>query len=533
MSLSKALQKWATIKGVRVLDMDEAKIKYGVNTLALSREVLGALQVSKVEQIQKIVRLANTYKIPLYPISGGRNWGYGSALAATDGCVILDLSLMNQIHELNTSLGYVTLEPGVTQEQLYLFLKQHGDIYMVPTTGAGPTGSIVGNALERGFGVTPEQDHFASVLMLKAVLPNGEIYESALTMFGGHRSDTVFRWKIGPYLEGLFAQGNIGIVVQATIALVKKPESVTQFLVFINDHNFEDAVVAISNIKRNLGGLLGGVNIMNKRRLLSMIATEQRWTNNNTLSEMLIRDLAKKRHLSDWVVMGGIYCPDEIIDGTIQYLKSEFKPIATNIVFLNKKKIKFAKNILKLLPLSKLKNTVLSAEKALDILEGVPNSVALALAYLKNPKKSLTRENISPDEDGCGLIWYAPLLPIDPSLVRDYTQELTRVCLSKDIEPLITLTAISERCFDSTIPILFDKNNKKETEQAYECHELLMELSKEMGIFPYRLDINTMRNTFDAAEGSAFSMNQKIKAALDPNNIIAPGRYIKFTKPKK
>jgi FAD/FMN-containing dehydrogenase len=71
MSLSKALQKWATIKGVRVLDMDEAKIKYGVNTLALSREVLGALQVSKVEQIQKIVRLANTYKIPLYPISGG------------------------------------------------------------------------------------------------------------------------------------------------------------------------------------------------------------------------------------------------------------------------------------------------------------------------------------------------------------------------------------------------------------------------------------------------------------------------------
>ncbi len=532
MSTAKAFEKWGAITGVVVLDMEKAKAKYGVNTLATSREILGALQVETVAQIQKIIKVANVHKVPLYPISGGHNWGYGSALSASDGCVILDLSGMNKIHELNSSLSYITLEPGVTQAQLYAFLKQQGDVYMVPTTGAGPMGSIVGNALERGFGITPEQDHFASILTLKAVLPNGEIYESALTQFGGHRSDSVFPWKIGPYLEGLFAQGNMGVVVQATIALVKRPPSVTQFLVFIDNQNFEDAIAVIANIKSRLGKHVGGINIMNKRRLLSMIATEQRWLNNETLSEMQIRELAKQRHVSDWVVMGGIYCPTELLKETVTYIKKEFKPYTSKIVIVNRKKIKLVQSVLKFMPLSKLKNTILSAEKALSILEGVPNSVALALAYLKNPKKSLTRENISPDEDDCGLIWYSPLLPIDPSLVRDYTQELTRICLSKDIEPLITLTAISERCFDSTVPILFDKNNKKEAERAYECHRELIELSREMGIFPYRMDINTMRNTFDAAEGSAFTMYQKMKAAIDPNNIIAPGRYSKFTPPK-
>ena len=321
MSVTKAFEKWKGVAGVSVLDKETAKTKYGVNTLATSREILGALQVLNVSQIQKVIKIANQHKVPLYPISGGHNWGYGSALAATDNCVILDVSGMNKIHELNKSLGYITLEPGVTQAQLYTFLKHNGDDYMVPTTGAGPMGSIVGNALERGYGITPEQDHFASILNLKAVLPNGEIYESALSQFGGHQSDLVFPWKIGPYLEGLFAQGNIGVVVQATISLVRRPPSVTQFLVFISDKNFEEAVSVIANLKGSLGKHVGGINIMNKRRLLSMIATEQRWLNNETLSEMQIRELAKQRHISDWVVMGGIYCPEEFLDQTITYVK--------------------------------------------------------------------------------------------------------------------------------------------------------------------------------------------------------------------
>ncbi|MDP2838117.1 MAG: FAD-binding oxidoreductase [Candidatus Moranbacteria bacterium] len=527
MHIVNAFQEWSLVSGVTVLHENEAMEKFAANTIGAKRRILGVLGAQTVSQVQAIVAIANKNKIPLYPISGGRNWGYGSAVPTTNNCVILDLSSMNNILELNEELSYVTLEPGVTQEQLHEYFKRCGSRHMVPTTGAGPQGSIIGNALEKGYGITPHEDHFEAMLCLKAVLPSGEIYESALAKFGGYRSDTLFRWKIGPYLEGLFAQGNVGIVVQATIALAQKPREITQFLVFIDDKHFEDAITGMASIKKNLGSLLGGVNIMNKRRLLAMIEKKQEWIGGETLPEVHIRALAKKRNLSDWVIMGGLYCPNEVSHGAISFIRSEFRSVSKYTVFLNRKKVNLLKKLLSFLPVPKLKGLVSSLERALDILEGVPSTVALALAYLKNHHKSPVRDNLSPDKDECGLIWYSPLLPVEASFVRDYTQEITRICLSKGIEPLITLTTISERCFDSTVPILFDQNDEDESARARECHRLLLDLSKEMGVFPYRVDIDTMRKEFDQAEGACFTMMQKIKKAIDPNNIIAPGRYIK------
>ncbi|HJP34531.1 MAG TPA: FAD-binding protein, partial [Gammaproteobacteria bacterium] len=48
----------------------------------------------------------------LYPISRGKNWGYGDACPTTDGAAIVDLSRMNQIVEVNTDLAYCVVEPG-------------------------------------------------------------------------------------------------------------------------------------------------------------------------------------------------------------------------------------------------------------------------------------------------------------------------------------------------------------------------------------------------------------------------------------
>jgi hypothetical protein len=53
----------------------------------------------------------------------------------------------------------VTLEPGVTQARLHEFLCDGKYPYLVPVTGAGPNCSIVGNAIERGYGITPWVDH--------------------------------------------------------------------------------------------------------------------------------------------------------------------------------------------------------------------------------------------------------------------------------------------------------------------------------------------------------------------------------------
>src|SRR3970040_2087400 len=58
------------------------------------RESLASAAVapSSVEQVQQVVRIANKYKTPLYPISTGKNYAYGGASANLSGSVIVDLT---------------------------------------------------------------------------------------------------------------------------------------------------------------------------------------------------------------------------------------------------------------------------------------------------------------------------------------------------------------------------------------------------------------------------------------------------------
>ena len=159
----------------------EAEARYGRNSLAACRRIPGAIRPRSHEEVLRCIEAANVYKVRLYPISQGHNWGYGGATPVQDDSVVMDLSEMKRILDFDGELGIVTLEPGVTQAQLSAFLIESNDQYLSPVHGGGPQCSIIGNALERGYGLTPVVDHFAAVTSLRAVLGSGEEYCSCLT----------------------------------------------------------------------------------------------------------------------------------------------------------------------------------------------------------------------------------------------------------------------------------------------------------------------------------------------------------------
>ena len=526
--VQEALLKWKAIAGVSILSKEEATNSFGQNTLGIEQSIEGAIVVTTPEHVVQVITIAHEYHVPLYPISGGHNWGYGSALPVNHECFILDLSTMNRIIEVNEKLGYMRIEPGVTQGQLYDYFLKHNLPFMVPTTGAGPLGSLIGNALDKGFGITPHEDHFGAVLSLKAVLPNGKIYTSTMNELGGYVSDTLFKWKIGAYMDGLFVQGNAGVVVEATIALARKPESMTQFLIFVNEENFKYVVEGVARTKRRLGSMVGGINIMNKHRLLSMLEPKEVWQGDGTLTEVHIQELAKKRSLPDWMIMGGIYGPASLHASIKSLIKKEFEVDATRIIFLNAKRIKMLLFLVRMTPFSKLRRTIEGLRDGLEILEGKPSVVALPLAYLKNPAPLPQPSDLSLHVNECGLMWFAPLLPADGKFVMEYVSQAKKICVSHDIEPLVTLTTLSERCFDATIPIVFNKSDKESVQKAHACYKELLEYSKSIGVFPYRTNVETMRDMFDGREGASFEMLTKIKNAIDPHHIISPGRYGKI-----
>ena len=82
----------------------------------------GALAPASTEEVQAIIGVCDKYNIPVWPVSTGKNFGYGSAAAATRGQVILDLRRMNKIIEVDAELGTALIEPGVTYQQLKDYL---------------------------------------------------------------------------------------------------------------------------------------------------------------------------------------------------------------------------------------------------------------------------------------------------------------------------------------------------------------------------------------------------------------------------
>src|SRR6185312_9651654 len=91
----------------------------------LDHEAAATLAPASVEEVQAIVRIANEYKVPLWPVGRGKNFGYGGAAPAMRGNVILDLGRMNRILDVDEKFANCQLEPGVSYFDLYNHLKDN------------------------------------------------------------------------------------------------------------------------------------------------------------------------------------------------------------------------------------------------------------------------------------------------------------------------------------------------------------------------------------------------------------------------
>jgi len=103
-------------------------------------------------EVSAIVKWANEFKIPIYPISLGRNWGYGGASPRVRGSVVVDLGRrMNKVLNINKASATVLVEPGVTYFALYEKLQEVAPELSMDCTDIGG-GSVLGNACDRGLG---------------------------------------------------------------------------------------------------------------------------------------------------------------------------------------------------------------------------------------------------------------------------------------------------------------------------------------------------------------------------------------------
>jgi 4-cresol dehydrogenase (hydroxylating) len=289
------------------------------------RRAGAAVAPASVEQVQAIVRIANRYRVPLFPISTGKNFGYGGPSPNVTGSVVVDLKRMNRVIELDDVRNFAIVEPGVSYFDLYRAIQERDLKLWVDCPDPG-WGSPIGNSLERGIGYTMPfyRDHIGASMGLEAVLPNGEVMRTGMGALPGAKTWAEYRYGFGPDPAGLFAQGNFGIVTKMGFRLMPQPEHYRTGLITVPKRaDFIDLVRICNYLSDSF--LIGEAVYGSPLSALGNDAAFNAAANRpGGALDSEMDAIAASHNLPNWQVELQFYGPEATTRGTWDYAKDRF-----------------------------------------------------------------------------------------------------------------------------------------------------------------------------------------------------------------
>ncbi|RFU35028.1 hypothetical protein B7463_g1275, partial [Scytalidium lignicola] len=450
-------------------------------------------------EVQKIVLWANDYRIPIFPISMGRNLGYGGAAPRVRGSVVIDLGKrMNRVLDINPDDYTCLVEPGVSFYALYETIQAKGYKHMwidVPDLGGG---SVVGNTLDRGVGYTPYGDHWACHSGLEVVLPTGEVIRTGMGALPGNNTWQAFPYGFGPYSDGIFSQSNLGIVTKMGMTLMPNPGGHEGFVyTFQKEEDLAPLIEIIRPLR--IGNILE--NVAQVRHVIQTLAVKGKprsnyYTGEGPIPEHIVHEQAKNMPMGDckWVYYGMSYGPKDIRKYKLDIIDKEFKKI--------------------------------------------PGARRIDPATLPKDEYFWSRDNIAagvPDLEE--LLWvnwvpngshiaFSPVSPIRGTDAMKLFQLGKRLHHKFGID-FFPAFCVGLREMHLIVEIVFDKTDPKARKAADDClREMIDDAAKE-GYGEYRTHLVLMdqvASTYSWNDNALMKFNERLKDALDPNGILAPGK---------
>lgn len=476
-----------------------------------------ALAPDSVEQVQEIVRIANTYRIPLYPISTGRNLGYGGSAPTLSGSVILDLRRMNRILEVNETNAYALVEPGVSYFDLYRYLREHGHKLWIDVPDPG-WGSLIGNAMDRGGGYTAAayRNHFDAHCGMELVLPNGELLRTGMGAMPNAKTWQQFKTGFGPWIDGMFSQSNFGICTKMGFWLMPEPEAYLAGTVSVRGYEdlipLVDIVSHLENSHITTGMPLFACPLTNPTLIP---AEEVRKSLDPDVVEVLakpggpshrdLEELCRQRGVGMWACRLQFYGPPEVIRAQWRHAQQKLAAIEgawfTDDAFYE-------------LPLSEEQ-----AEQAHKVSFGIPN---LNIFFI-----GARSEHVP--EPTQGHVWFAPIIPRSGAEIFKAQQVFEQAARELELRavPLSVAATYWNRAFIYIFgfAISHDVEQNRRTRESF---RKLVRIAAEHGWGEYRTAPafqDAVMATYSFNNHALLRFHETIKDAIDPNGILAPGRY--------
>lgn len=209
---------------------------YETDALGHLRSRPGAVVLAQnAKEIRQVLAWANQYRIPVTPRGAGTNLT-GSTVPIKDG-LVLDISGMKKILQLDEKTMSVVCEPGVLLKDLQVYAEQRG--YFYPPDPGEKTASIGGNISTNAggmravkYGVT--RDYVRS---LDVVLADG-----TLCTFGSKNIKDASGLDLKDILIG--SEGTLGVITRCTLKIIPKPDCARSILAGFR--NLEEGIACVN-----------------------------------------------------------------------------------------------------------------------------------------------------------------------------------------------------------------------------------------------------------------------------------------------
>ena len=201
------------------------------------------------EEVQAVVKYANERMIPVIPRSSGISF-YGAGIPSQGG-IILDLTRMNKILEIDPRNKKVKVEPGVTWAQAQAELEKQGLMVCNPLL-PHPQKSVMTSALEREPILITKSEYSEVFLTAEMVLSSGDLFWTGTAMGKGMKGRNFPDALIPSTRLFLGAQGTLGIVTWANLKAEFLPT--LDRLFFLPFEQVEDVAEPVYRIQRRMLG---------------------------------------------------------------------------------------------------------------------------------------------------------------------------------------------------------------------------------------------------------------------------------------
>lgn len=449
---------------------------------------------ASVEEVQAVLAIANARGLCIWPVSTGKNYGYGGPAPRLSGTAVLDLRRMNRILEVNERLGYALVEPGVSYFDLYRHLRSIGSSLWIDCASPG-WGGIMGNALDRGAGYTPYADHWANQCGLEVVLANGEVVRTGMGGLPASKTWNSFKYGFGPYVDGLFSQSNFGVVTKMGMWLMPEPQAhLPLFIHFPDEDQLSEIAEAIFPLRR-AGTFNGGIMLAGLLWEGGGVSPRSRWYDGaGAMPASAMRRMASDLDMGWWNLSTCLYGSKEQVERAHAMVRDALASV---------RGVRFY-----------------------TVDDRPQDPVFTYRSQLLTGQPNMYEFNLLNWTGGSGHVGFLPTCLFDGRQIARLYDICSKVTRDAGFDWTGEFSLQARSAIQVQL-LQFDRNDPGQLKRADGAYRRLIDACAAEGFGQFRTSLAFMDETaatYTFGDGASLRLNESIKDALDPNGILAPGK---------